>query len=250
MALDEWMLHNGPAEPVFWLWRNSPSVIIGYNQNAAAEVNLEYLREHGIKLARRVTGGGAVYHDLQNLNYSFAGPLGSVSGECGPGGGCSEDGRLGDLDSGASTDSQSIAPPIRFVEALRSLGLAAELSGRNDIFIEGRKISGYARSLWKNREIIHGTLMYDVDIDTLTAALNVVGSSKLALKGVASVRSRVTNVRDYLPQFSSLDEVQAALKERLSSPEFSELCLTKDQIAQIDSLAAEKFGSPSWIYRL
>lgn len=223
MAFDEWLLQCGPSEPVFRLWRNEPSVIIGHNQVAAQEVNLEYLRQNGIKLARRVTGGGAVYHDLQNLNYSFAGPIGTVS-------------------------------PDLFAEALQSLGLPAELTGRNDIFVEGRKISGYARSVWHNRELVHGTLMYDVDIDTLTAALNVEGSSKLNLKGVASVRSRVTNVRDYLPQFASLDELQFALQEILKNTQNqkppSRLKLTKGQLAEIDTLTSQKFASNDWIYKL
>lgn len=223
MAFDEWLLQCGPSEPVFRLWRNEPSVIIGHNQVAAQEVNLEYLRQNGIKLARRVTGGGAVYHDLQNLNYSFAGPIGTVS-------------------------------PDLFAEALQSLGLPAELTGRNDIFVAGRKISGYARSVWHNRELVHGTLMYNVDIDTLTAALNVEGSSKLNLKGVASVRSRVTNVRDYLPQFASLDELQFALQEILKNTQNqkppSRFELTKDQLAEIDTLTSQKFASNDWIYKL
>ncbi len=223
MAFDEWLLQCGPSEPVFRLWRNEPSVIIGHNQVAAQEVNLEYLRQNGIKLARRVTGGGAVYHDLQNLNYSFAGPIGSVS-------------------------------PDLFAEALQSLGLPAELSGRNDIFVEGRKISGYARSVWHNRELVHGTLMYDVDIDTLTAALNVEGSSKLNLKGVASVRSRVTNVRDLLPQYALLDEVQAALQDYLSAggsvqKKGGKLSLSPAEKASVDSMAATKFATQEWIYR-
>ena len=218
MAFDEWLLQNGPDEPVFRLWRNEPSVIIGQNQVAAQEVNLEYLQQHGIKLARRVTGGGAVYHDLQNMNYSFAGPIGTVS-------------------------------PQAFAEALRHLGLPAELTGRNDIFVEGRKISGYARSVWHNRELVHGTLMYNVDIDTLTEVLNVEGSSKLNLKGVASIRSRVTNVRDYLPQFSSLDELQAKLQSLLSKELGTPLQLTKSQLAEIDKLASEKFASSDWIYK-
>ena len=223
MAFDEWLLQCGPSEPVFRLWRNEPSVIIGHNQVAKQEVNLEYLRQNGIKLARRVTGGGAVYHDLQNLNYSFAGPIGTVS-------------------------------PDLFAGALQSLGLPAELTGRNDIFVEGRKISGYARSVWHNRELVHGTLMYDVDIDTLTAALNVEGSSKLNLKGVASVRSRVTNVRDYLPQFASLDEVQAALQDFLSAGGSAQknggkLSLSPAEKASVDSMAATKFATPEWIYR-
>lgn len=223
MAFDEWLLQCGPDEPVFRLWRNEPSVIIGHNQVAKQEVNLEYLSQNGIKLARRVTGGGAVYHDLQNLNYSFAGPIGTVS-------------------------------PDLFAEALQSLGLPAELTGRNDIFVAGRKISGYARSVWHNRELVHGTLMYDVDIDTLTAALNVEGSSKLNLKGVASVRSRVTNVRDLLPQFASLDEVQAALQDYLSAggsvqKKGGKLSLSPAEKASVDSMAATKFATPEWIYR-
>lgn len=223
MAFDEWLLQCGPSEPVFRLWRNEPSVIIGHNQVAAQEVNLEYLQQHGIKLARRVTGGGAVYHDLQNLNYSFAGPIGSVS-------------------------------PDLFAEALQSLGLPAELTGRNDIFVAGRKISGYARSVWHNRELVHGTLMYDVDIDTLTAALNVEGSSKLNLKGVASVRSRVTNVRDLLPQFALLDEVQAALQDYLSAggsvqKKGGKLSLSPAEKASVDFMAATKFATHEWIYR-
>ena len=224
MAFDEWLLQCGPSEPVFRLWRNEPSVIIGHNQVAAQEVNLDYLEEHGIKLARRVTGGGAVYHDLQNLNYSFAGP---VTGEEGV-----------------------ISYPELFASALRSLGVPAEVSGRNDIFVEGRKISGYARSVWHNRELVHGTLMYNVDIDTLTEALNVEGSSKLNLKGVSSVRSRVTNVRDFLPQFASLDELQAKLQSLLSKELGTPLQLTKSQLAEIDKLASEKFAAPEWLYKL
>lgn len=219
MAFDEWLLQCGPDEPVFRLWRNEPSVIIGHNQVAKQEVNLEYLRQNGIKLARRVTGGGAVYHDLQNLNYSFAGPIGSVS-------------------------------PDLFAEALQSLGLPAELTGRNDIFVAGRKISGYARSVWHNRELVHGTLMYDVDIDTLTAALNVEGSSKLNLKGVASIRSRVTNVRELLPQFASLDEMRAALQDYLKCADGTEIRLSAADIASIDTLTSSKFASNDWIYKL
>ena len=252
MAFDEWLLQNGSGEPVFRLWRNEPSVIIGHNQVAAQEVNLEYLKRHGIKLARRVTGGGAVYHDLQNLNYTFAGPPSNIVESGMPLGG-----------------STSVAPngAALFASALRSLGLPAEVSGRNDIFVEGRKISGYARSVWHNREIVHGTLMYDVDIDTLTEALNVEGSSKLNLKGVSSVRSRVTNVRDYLPQFASLDELQAALKAILSAmvcPPATQTCppatsnhqqavklsLSPAEQTAVDSLAASKFASHGWIYKL
>ena len=253
MALDEWLLHNGPDEPVFRLWRNEPSVIIGYNQVAEQEVNLDYLRAHGIKLARRVTGGGAVYHDLQNLNYTFAGPIGFISSQAsrqkGPKMHATPVRNQGLPTKTAKIDG--FTAPIGatlFAAALRSLGLPAELSGRNDIFLQGRKISGYARSVWHNRELVHGTLMYNVDIDTLTAALNVEGS-KLNRKGVASVRSRVTNVRDYLPQFASLDAVEAALHEYLKSADGAEIRLSAADLASIDTLASSKFASEEWIYK-
>ncbi len=216
MAFDEWCLENGPDEPVFYLWRNRPSVIVGFNQVVRNEVNLDFLQAHGILLVRRVTGGGAVYHDLQNLNYSFVGPLHTVG-----------------------TDA--------IVGALREMGLDVELTGRNDIFIGGRKISGYARRVWKNRELIHGTLMYDVDIETLTEALNVEGS-KLNKKGVASVRSRVTNLKDHLPGIRSIDEFQDALQRILERRSGAErIFLPDSQAAEVKRKAAEKFSTPEWL---
>ena len=121
LAFDEWCLEHWEGEPVFYLWRNRPSVIIGMNQSAYSEVNLGWLRDNGVDVARRVTGGGAVYHDLQNLNYTFVG-------------------------KGVT--------PQPFADALRKLGVPAEVSGRNDIFVGGRKVSGYARRVWHDREIV------------------------------------------------------------------------------------------------
>lgn len=213
LAFDQWCLEHWDGEPVFYLWRNRPSVIIGLNQNAYSEVNLEWLRDHGVDLARRVTGGGAVYHDLQNLNYTFVG-------------------------TGLS--------PQPFVEALRKIGVPAEVSGRNDIFVGGRKISGYARRVWHDREIIHGTLMYDVDIDSLVNALSVPGS-KLVTKGIASVRSRVTNLKSILPSFGSLDEVQSALSEILGG---GDEVVEPDQafLDGVRELADGRFRTWDWIY--
>lgn len=215
MAFDEWCLeHLDVSEPVFYLWRNRPSVIIGLNQDAGQEVNLEYLKEKGIMLARRVTGGGAVYHDLQNMNYSIIGK---------------------DVDTSP------------FVDALRALGLDAEQTGRNDIFVDGKKVSGYAKRVWKDRSIVHGTLMYDVDIDTLTQAL-ATPESKLVQKGIASVRSRVTNLKDYLPQFASLDQVQAEL-HRIMAGNDSRITLSPSDLAEIQALSDSKFSTDEWLYR-
>ena len=214
MSFDEYCLEQYPSnDAFFYLWRNRPSVIIGLNQNAYSEVNLGYLNAHDIRLARRVTGGGAVYHDLQNLNYTFIGR--DVS-------------------------------PQPMVDALRSLGVEATLTGRNDIFVDGAKVSGYARRVWHDRQIVHGTLMYDVDLDTLARVLDVPGS-KLEAKGIASVRSRVTNLKDRLPQFPSLDELQAALQELLSAGD-TELPFGEERRSAVQRISDEKFSTWEWIY--
>ena len=221
MALDEFCLENIVLdEPYFYLWRNRPSVIIGLNQNAYSEVNLKYLEENGINLVRRVTGGGAVYHDLQNLNYTIVGWP-------------------------AANDTAATGPAV-IVNALRELGVPAELTGRNDIFVEGRKVSGYARRVSKQQEIIHGTLMYDVDIDTLTHVLDTPGS-KLNAKGIGSVKSRVANLKDYLPGFKSLDEVQAALQDILAHGDH-QMELTESQLNEVRIMAETKFSTWDFIY--
>ena len=130
--------------------------------------------------------------------------------------------------------------------ALRSLGVPAELTGRNDIFVEGRKVSGYARRVSHNQEIIHGTLMYDVDLDTLIKVLDT-PTSKMQAKGISSVKSRVANLKEYLPQFSSLDELQAKLQEILSAGD-GQMPLSAEQIAEVRKQADEKFSTWDFIY--
>ncbi len=216
MAHDEFLLERLEGT-VFCLWQNAPSVIIGLNQNVHAEVNLPYLEANGIRLARRVTGGGAVYHDLGNLNYSIAGPAREVE-----------------------LQYDTVAA------ALRQLGVPAVRSGRNDILVDGRKCSGYAKRVSKDRLMIHGTLMYDVDMDTLTKALAAPGG-KLAAAGIASVRSRVANLRPLLPQFDSLEAFRSALQGILAQGD-SGIKLSDAQLAEIDRMADEKFRRWDWIF--
>ena len=216
MAHDEFLL-EGLQEKVFCLWQNRPSVIIGLNQSAPAEVNLKYLEENDITLARRVTGGGAVYHDLGNLNYTIAGPSRELENDYG-----------------------------LMAETLRKLGVPAERSGRNDILVEGRKCSGYAKRLSKDRMMIHGTLMWDVNLEVLTQALQVPGS-KLQAAGIASVRSRVVNLKEYLPQFSNIRQFQAALQDILANDD-PIITLTEQQLQGIEQMADEKFRRWEWIY--
>ncbi len=213
MAFESWALKNLPGgESWFYLWRNRPSVIIGENQDAYTEVNLDYLAEKDIALARRTTGGGAVYHDLNNLNYSFIGENVSVD-------------------------------PI--VEALRQLGIPAEKTGRNDIFVAGRKVSGYARRMECNRWLVHGTLLYDVDLDTLQHALDT-PQGKLSRKGVKSVRSAVANLKDYLPQTQSVQDFERLLLSTF--PPMPEYRLSEAQKAEIERLNRDKFSSSQWLY--
>ena len=216
MAFDEFALEQIRLnEPVFFLWQNAPAVIIGLNQSPYAEVNLPYLEKKGIVLARRVTGGGAVYHDLGNLNYSIVGPI------------------------------EKMENAFEWVpQALCRLGVPAERSGRNDIMVEGRKCSGYAKRLSRDRMMVHGTLMWDVDLEELTEALKTPGS-KVTAKGIASVRSRVANLKDYLPQYPTLDAFRKALQEVLADGD-GEYVLTAEQRAAVDRECREKFATWEW----
>lgn len=212
MAFEAWCLKNLPAgETYFYLWKNAPAVIIGENQNAYAEVNLDYLAANGVTLARRTTGGGAVYHDLNNLNYSFI---------------------------GEDVSAQPMA------DALHSLGVCAELTGRNDIFVEGHKVSGYARRVECARELVHGTLLFDVDLGALQIALDT-PFSKMKAKGVKSVRSVVANLKDYLPQCVDVDGFKQALLDYFA-PQLKPYKLNGEQLAQIDALCSSKFATREW----
>ena len=224
MALDEYALEQLPLdEPLFYLWQNRAAVIIGINQDIHAEVDLDYAREHDIMVARRITGGGAVYHDLGNLNYTIV---------------------------GRSTDMERDYPEYAryMLHALQSLGIRAELSGRNDILVDGRKVSGYAKRVYKDRLMVHGTLMYDVDIDRLTRVLTP-PTEKLESKGIASVKSRVLNLRDRLPQLPTIGALTEALERYLSCQhQDAEYHLTASQLAEIQAIADSKFATPQWLY--
>lgn len=224
MAFDEYCLESLPIdEPVFFLWQNRPAVIVGYNQEVNTEVNLDYLKEKGIDLVRRVTGGGAVYHDLENLNYTIVG-------------------RSEDLERDYPEYASLLA------KALQTLGVPATLSGRNDILVEGRKVSGFAKRVCKNRLMVHGTLMYNVDVDVLTHVLNP-STTKLQSKGIASVRSRVANLYEYLPEIPDIQTFSQRLEEILSNNYTdTEYQLTETDLANIQRLTDKKFATWEWNY--
>ena len=229
MAFDSYVLENTDFEGVY-LWQNAPSVILGLNQSIYAEVNLPYLRTHGILPVRRVSGGGAVYHDLGNVNYTFVG-------------------------SGTWVEEG----PSLIAAALRSLGVPADVTGRNDILVDGRKCSGYAKryasgggraegggaGCASRRVMVHGTLMYDVDLEALIQSLAVPGS-KLSAAGVESVRMRVANLREYL-SYGSVQEFMAAILEFCTRQ--GALCVLKpEQLHEVEQIAESKFRSWEWIY--
>jgi lipoate-protein ligase A len=173
-------MFENSQDDVFILWQNEPTVVIGKNQNAYAEINMDYLREKKIKVARRITGGGAVFHDLGNVNYTY------ISG--------SRDG----------INFEYYSRPI--IEALSSLGLSVHLSGRNDLLTEdNKKISGSAEYTKNGRTLHHGTLLFDSRLETLSSVLNV-DPEKLKANAVKSTRSRVANIRDYLNENITLTE--------------------------------------------
>ena len=224
MAFDEYCLESlSIDEPVFVLWQNRPAVIVGFNQEVNTEVNLDYLKENGIDLVRRVTGGGAVYHDLGNLNYTIVG-------------------RSEDLERDYPEYASIMA------KALQKLGVPATLSGRNDILVEGRKVSGFAKRVCKNRLMVHGTLMYNVDVDVLTKVLNP-SNTKLQSKGIASVRSRVANLCEYLPNVPDIQTFSKQLEEILSHHyQDTEYQLSEEDLANIQQLTDKKFATWEWNY--
>ncbi|PLX34289.1 MAG: hypothetical protein C0604_01860 [Clostridiales bacterium] len=176
LALEEYCLKNVDMdEDYFLLWQNAPAIIVGKNQNTFEEINPRFVEENGIPVARRISGGGAVYHDFGNLNFTF----------------------IANIEDAATVDFKKYAEPI--IEALKTLGIEAELSGRNDITIDGKKISGNAQRMYRKKLMQHGTLLFDVNIHDLVDSLNV-KMDKITSKGIKSVRSRVTNIKEHLAE--------------------------------------------------
>ena len=193
-------------------------MIVGVNQNALQEVDLAYTEAHGIKVVRRQTGGGAVYHDLNNLCYTVIAPY----------------------DEKVDNYRKFTAPVIEY---LNSLGVKAEFSGRNDIVIDGKKISGNAQTVVNGRIMHHGTLLFDTDTSVLTAALKP-NKLKIDSKGIKSIRARVTNIKEYLPDMTVAD-----FKNGLSAF-FAKDCgiyrLTGDDISAINALVKDKYSTYEW----
>ncbi len=219
LAFEEYVLENRAEGNFLILWQNDSTIVIGRNQNAAAEIDRVFVEEHGIRLVRRMTGGGAVYHDLGNLNYSFI------------------------TDADSADEARAFTAAV--VEALRSLGLDAEASGRNDILAGGRKVSGTASRLHKGRILFHGTLLFDADLEQVAGALRA-DPEKFKDKAVRSVRSRVGNIRPLLPQDMTIEAFRKLIRERLTENSFSPTNLEPEELTAIEALADNKYRTFEW----
>jgi lipoate-protein ligase A len=228
LALEEYVFRHKPAaEDCLLFYVNAPAIIIGRNQNTIEEIDADVVAARGITVVRRVSGGGAVYHDLGNLNFSFMTP--EVAG------------RFNRYDH--------FTRPV--IEVLRDLGVPAELGGRNDILAGGRKISGNAQFASPTRMFSHGTLLLDSDLDAVTAALRP-KPGKVESKGVKSIRSRVANIGEFLGEPLGVEELRERILERIfgtrDRARIPTVELTEGDWDAVHALVATKYGSWQWNY--
>lgn len=227
LAAEEYLIDSFD-EDVVMLWRNDNTVVIGKNQNTIEEINREYVEENGISVVRRLTGGGAVFHDMGNVNYTI----------------------IQAYREGLFSNYAYFTEAVR--DFLQSLGVRAELSGRNDLMIEGKKFSGNAQCVRNGRMMHHGTLMFSSDVKDISGALTP-NAKKFESKGVRSVQSHVTNIASHLPAgFAGMDT--AGFLQHLYTfyqnrfPDAVPYDLTPADRAAIRKLADEKYSTWEWNY--
>ncbi|MHA6258304.1 lipoate--protein ligase [Sporosarcina sp. CAU 1771] len=227
LAIEEYVLRTMDVDKDSFLlfYINEPSIIVGKNQNTMEEIDTEYVDANGIKIVRRLSGGGAVYHDLGNLNYSFI-----------------------TKDDGESfRNFKKFTDPV--VKALATMGVKAELLGRNDILVEGRKISGNAQFATNGRMFSHGTLMFDTAIEEVVSALKV-RKDKIESKGIKSIRSRVANISEFLEEPMTIEEfrhnILVSIFENEENIQYLEL--TDEDWTKIHELSRERYANWDWNY--
>lgn len=221
LAMEEYFLKN-TNEDIFMLWRNESAIIVGKNQNTLSEINYEYVKQNKIKVVRRQSGGGAVFHDLGNINFTF------IS--------CNDN---------SFSDFKRFTIPI--LDALKNLNIQAEFSGRNDLLIDNQKFSGNAQYNYKNKVMHHGTLLFSSEINDLSSALKV-KPSKFKGKSVKSVKSRVTNIANHLEKDMTVLEFKNYLMNFINS-KYENNCLyqlSDEDINEINKLVEEKYNTWQW----
>ena len=224
LAVEEYVFDYLPKDRMYvMLWQNDNAIIIGKNQNTLAEINESYVKQQDIRVVRRLSGGGAVYHDMGNLNFTV---IADAQGE--------------NLDFGRFC--------ALVVKALQRVGVRAEINGRNDMTIDGKKFSGNAQYLRQGRVMHHGTILFDSDASVLANALQV-DEAKIQAKGVKSVRSRVTNVRPCLPVDMTLPQFRQILLDTiLEEAPGEEYILTEKDLAIVEQLKSQRYDTWQWNY--
>ena len=208
----------------FMLWQNHNTIVVGKHQNTIEEINAAFVKERDITVVRRLSGGGAVYHDLGNLNFTFITGAGDAGG----------------------IEFSVFCEPIKM--ALRSFGVPVEILGRNDMTVEGKKFSGNAQYIKQNRVMHHGTILYDCDLDILSRALNP-GNDKIESKAITSVRSRVSNIRPYMKSDMSINDFWAALKNyMIAAFDMRQFTLSPDHDTAVKNLRDTVYAQWSWNY--
>lgn len=228
LAIEEYILENfGEKDTYLLFYVNKPSIIIGRNQNTVEEINTEYVDKNGIKVVRRLSGGGAVYHDEQNLNFSF----------------------ITKDDGNSFQNFAKFTEPM--VQALNKLGVPAEMQGRNDLAVNGRKISGNAMFSTKGRMFSHGTLMLDSEIENVVSALKV-RKEKIESKGIKSIRSRVANISEFLEEKITMDEFKEIILRHVFDVEdvkdVPSYELTEEDWEKIHKISEERYQKWEWNY--
>ena len=224
LAAEEYLLKNF-AEDVFMLWQSESAIVVGKHQNALAEINHRYVDGNGIKVARRLSGGGTVFHDPGNLNFTF----------------------IKNVDRIDQVNFKVFTQPI--VEVMKKLGLEAYTTGRNDLLLDGKKISGNAEHVYKKRVLHHGTLLFDSHLDKLRNALKV-DLSRFEDKAVQSNRSEVTNIANFLKKKMPIGEFSDFIFEGIKSsyPNARVFQFSEEDEKAIQQLRDEKYATWDWIY--
>ena len=224
LATEEYLLKNNDEE-IFLVYINEPCIVVGKHQNLLSEINLQHALEHNIKLARRISGGGTVYQDLNNLNFSF----------------------IHNCTNLEQINFTKFTNPI--LEALRKMGLDVSFSGRNDLLIDSKKISGNAMHIFKTRVLSHGTLLFNTDLIQLSAALKN-QPQKYIDKSIKSVRSKVANISNYLESPKMIDEFRKILFQIIIGNYTNPIIkpITNQENDLINQISISKFETWEWIY--
>jgi lipoate-protein ligase A len=224
LAAEEYLFREYDRD-IFMLWRSEPAVIVGKHQNTLAEINYKFIKNNNIKIARRLSGGGAVYHDPGNINFTF----------------------IRNGEEGKLIDFQKFIEPVIIV--LNSLSVKAGYGGKNNIIVDNCKISGNAEHTCRNRVLHHGTLLFNSQLDNLNESLKK-GEGRYRDKAVKSVRSKVTNISRYLKQETDVLEFMGLLFKYITDSNTSSRLyqLNNKDIAIINRLVEDKYSDWQWIY--